>query len=210
MQYNFRDVSVTFNGGGGSINNRIHKLEIEAIIENGDYARLEQEAFDYANATLRQRFVEKLSKLPEFVSLKKAEAAVAAKHAERSALLAEKSKLAADWSVAVLDGNGSTVAIEKQLATVTNKLGVLDEQNGRLDDAVSMARHNAERESRRAFGEIRVAIETELELAQLAAGEAIKQKAELLDNFLINRARLAELRLAAQRAFENPLDAFAS
>ena len=151
MRYNFRSINVEYNGGGGSIDNRIYKLQIEAIIENGDYARLEQDAFDFANDALRERFVDKLSKLPEFVSLKKAEAAVAAKHAERSALLAEKLKLQADWSAAVLEGsNGHAGAIEKQLATVTNKLGVLDEQNGRLDDAVAMARHDAERESRRA------------------------------------------------------------
>jgi hypothetical protein len=210
MNYTIRDVNVEYNGGGGHVENQQHKVDIEMIIQNGDYSRLEASAFDYANTTLRDRFVEKLSKLPEYTTLKRAEAAVAAKHAERSALLAEKSKLAADWSAAVLDGNGHTAAIEKQLATVTNKLGVLDDQNGRLDQAVEMARHNCDRESRRLFAEVKTGIEVELEKAQLAAGETIKQNADLLDTFLINRARLSELRLAAQRAFENPLDAFAS
>jgi hypothetical protein len=77
-----------------------------------------------------------------------------------------------------------------------------------LSNAVDMCRHDAERESRRAFGEIKVSIETELEKAQLAAGAALKQQTELLDSFLSAKARLQEFRLAAQRSYENPLEVF--
>jgi hypothetical protein len=64
------------------------------------------------------------------------------------------------------------------------------------------------RESRRAFGETKVGIETELEKAQLAAGAALKDQSELLDSFLAAKARLHEFRLAAQRGYENPLEIY--